>query len=327
MTTRLPAIPDVSGAPGVPLVVKQAILAIAARIAIREAELPNSVSRDRVVTGKVGQSGMDTTSTDKVFTDSIYGRALADNILILNANIKGQLKSDDYIQGQSGWMISKTGNGSAEFNNTTTRGTMLGGDATDYSTGTGLFAGLDAGTYKFRVGIPGGARFQWDGSALNVYDASGNLTINQGQVQALKPATQVAGYEHLQDNSATREVFAYTSSASATGAAFDWTDAISVTFSDSDVTGCVVDATFDYEAGAHASGNYVLWRVVDPDSTQIGYGSTQADPATAGAKVGAVALRVQGSVNGTYKLQVSKSNASTYGSFSNVGLLARAAKR
>lgn len=91
------------------------------------------------------------------------------------------IESQSYTPGTSGWRINS--NGSAEFSNVTVRGTVasstiLGGSATNYSTGTGLFAGLDSGTYKFRVGNPSGNRLQWDGSALSIVGAITGSTVS-----------------------------------------------------------------------------------------------------------------------------------------------------
>jgi len=58
--------------------------------------------------------------------------------------------------------------------------------ATNYSTGTGIWLGDDAGTYKFRVGNPAGDRMSWDGSTLYV----------QGQIVI---AASSSGYSNLTD--------------------------------------------------------------------------------------------------------------------------------
>lgn len=53
---------------------------------------------------------------------------------------------------------------------------------TSYSAGTGIFQGWDATTYKWRVGNPTGARIQWTGTAVEVYNDSNVLTISSGGV-------------------------------------------------------------------------------------------------------------------------------------------------
>lgn len=51
---------------------------------------------------------------------------------------------------------------------TLSAGGAIKGGATGFSTGIGFFLGYDGGQYKFRVGDPGGARIEWDGSAWTV---------------------------------------------------------------------------------------------------------------------------------------------------------------
>ena len=60
------------------------------------------------------------------------------------------------------------------------------GGATSYSVGTGIWQGYDSGYYKWRVGTPGSSRAEWNGTAFNIYDASGNLTISSGVVDYTK---------------------------------------------------------------------------------------------------------------------------------------------
>jgi len=101
---------------------------------------------------------------------------------ITTAKIADTIQSTNYVANTSGWQINKAG--TAEFRNVkitgevqATSGTftgtvsgsiILGGSATNYSTGVGLFAGLDSGTYKFRVGDPTADYFRWTGSALEI---------------------------------------------------------------------------------------------------------------------------------------------------------------
>jgi hypothetical protein len=94
------------------------------------------------------------------------------------------------------WTINAS-TGNATFNNATVRGTvfatngqflgtLLGGSATNYTTGLGLFSGWTSGTsdanYRWRVGNPSGARIQWTGSAVEVYNASNQLTMTSGGI-------------------------------------------------------------------------------------------------------------------------------------------------
>lgn len=106
------------------------------------------------------------------------------------------IQSQSYVAGTSGWKINS--DGSAEFSNVTVRGTVagstiLGGSATTYSSGTGLFAGLDSGTYKFRVGNPSGNRLQWTGSALNIVGAITGSTISGSELRTGSATAYMTG--------------------------------------------------------------------------------------------------------------------------------------
>ena len=61
-------------------------------------------------------------------------------------------------------------------------GALFTQGVTSYANGTGLWTGDDGGLYKFRIGNPQGARLQWTGSSLEVYNASNQLTIASGDV-------------------------------------------------------------------------------------------------------------------------------------------------
>lgn len=52
--------------------------------------------------------------------------------------------------------------------------------ATAFGTGTGYWLDYNSGTPRFRVGVPGGDRVSWDGSALTV--KSGNINIDSGGI-------------------------------------------------------------------------------------------------------------------------------------------------
>ena len=109
------------------------------------------------------------------------------------------IQSAGYIAGSAGWRIN--GDGNAELSNAVVRGTVyatdgeftgtvkagttiLGASATSYSSGAGFYAGLDSAVYKWRVGNPTGARIQWTGTAIEVYNASNQLTISSGGISA-----------------------------------------------------------------------------------------------------------------------------------------------
>lgn len=117
----------------------------------------------------------------------------------------GSLKVGEYIQSATSydygsgiepvWKVD--GNGNAKFNNATVRGTvyatngqfwgtLLGGAATAFNSGLGFYAGGgttgDGANYRWRVGNPTGARIQWNGSAVEVYNASNTLAFSSGGI-------------------------------------------------------------------------------------------------------------------------------------------------
>jgi hypothetical protein len=86
--------------------------------------------------------------------------------------------------------------GWAEFANATVRGTVyadtgwfkgqiIGGNATTYASGTGMWTGVDAGTWKFRLGSSD-TYLRWDGASLTlrgtltIEDGSGNVLLSSG---------------------------------------------------------------------------------------------------------------------------------------------------
>lgn len=128
----------------------------------------------------------------------------------------GSLQVGEYIQSATSydygsgiepvWKID--GNGNAKFNNATVRGTvyatngqfwgtLLGGAATAFNSGLGFYAGGgstgDGTNYRWRVGNPTGARIQWNGSAVEVYNASNQLALSSGGITA----SQVSGLGSL----------------------------------------------------------------------------------------------------------------------------------
>jgi len=107
------------------------------------------------------------------------------------------IQSTNYIPNSQGWRIN--GDGNAELSNAIVRGTVfatngqfwgtiLGGAASGYSSGLGFYAGggttSDGGNYRWRVGSPSGARIQWNGSAVEVYNGSNQLTMTSGGINA-----------------------------------------------------------------------------------------------------------------------------------------------
>lgn len=99
------------------------------------------------------------------------------------------IQSASYSAGNYGWKIE--GNGNARFENVYVRGTveatygwfkgsLFGGSATSFSSGTGFFGGLTGSTYRWRVGNPYGGRIEWDGSNVKIYSGSNRMIFSSG---------------------------------------------------------------------------------------------------------------------------------------------------
>lgn len=143
-------------------------------------------------------------------TNAKIGKAAIDDAKIANLSaskitsgeiaVGREIKSSGFIANSgstagTGWRIG--GNGNAEFSNATVRGTvyatngqfwgtLLGGAATAFNSGLGFYAGggstADGTKYRWRVGNPSGARIQWTGSAVEVYNASNTLAFSSGGI-------------------------------------------------------------------------------------------------------------------------------------------------
>jgi hypothetical protein len=74
--------------------------------------------------------------------------------------------------------------GALTVDNTLTVGTTgsVRGGATGYAATNGWFLGYDNGQYKVRIGDPAGARIQWTGSAVEIYNASNQLALTSGSI-------------------------------------------------------------------------------------------------------------------------------------------------
>lgn len=132
---------------------------------------------------------------DKAKIVSLEATKLTSGEIQVGTVIKSQTTGTYGGVSQPVWQID--GNGNATFNNATVRGTvyatagdfkgkLLGGGATSYTGGVGLFSGWTSGTtdanYRWRVGDPAGARIQWTGSGIEVYNSSNQLTLSSGGV-------------------------------------------------------------------------------------------------------------------------------------------------
>ena len=71
-----------------------------------------------------------------------------------------------------GWTIASNELYSGNVHINSTNEQILFGSATAPGTGTGIFLGLSAAVYQFRVGNPAGAYILWDGSALTAASAT-----------------------------------------------------------------------------------------------------------------------------------------------------------
>lgn len=62
-----------------------------------------------------------------------------------------------------------------------TGGALLTQGVTTYTSGTGLWTGENGGVYKFRIGNPTGARLDWDGSTIRIYDSLNSIGFQSGE--------------------------------------------------------------------------------------------------------------------------------------------------
>lgn len=141
------------------------------------------IKNGTITNAKIGNATIDDAKIASVNAGKISAGSIA---------VESYIGSPNYVAGSQGWRIS--GNGVAEFSNVTVRGTvyatagqfigtLLGGAANGYTSGVGLYSGGDtAGNYRWRVGAPTGARIQWTGSTIEVYNGSNQLTLSSGGV-------------------------------------------------------------------------------------------------------------------------------------------------
>lgn len=175
------ASPDLSGAASRPFVFQAADevingVTIPAGVYIDTAYMARFVARK----GQIGSLAVD---------DASIANISAAKLTIGDGTIGGRLKSAYFASGVAGWQIHP--DGTAEFNNVLVRGTvyaesgyfkgtLVGGAATAFSSGTGLWAGYHSGLYKMHVGNPTGAGFTWDGSTFTIRGADGSVLLASG---------------------------------------------------------------------------------------------------------------------------------------------------
>lgn len=121
--------------------------------------------------------------------DAAIANVSAAKLTIGDGTVGGRLKSAYFASGVAGWQIHP--DGTAEFNNVLVRGTvyaesgyfkgtLMGGAVTSIGSGTGLWAGYDGGLYKFRLGVPGSSRMEWNGSDFTIYGSGGQVLMSSG---------------------------------------------------------------------------------------------------------------------------------------------------
>jgi predicted phage tail protein len=131
------------------------------------------------------------------------GTAAIADAAVVNSKISGQIQSDNFVSGSTGWQINK--NGTSEFSNVTARGNI---QATSLNAATGTFSGtLSAATGTFggslsaATGTFGGSlsaatgTFSGSGSFTGALTAGagssisgayiGDLTVSNGKFQSL----------------------------------------------------------------------------------------------------------------------------------------------
>ena len=159
---------------------------------INGVEIPAGVYLDaafmRTFVAQAGQIGA------LAVDDAAIANLSAAKLTAGDGTIGGILKSANYVSGVSGWAVHPSG--WAEFANATVRGTIyadtgwfkgqiIGGAATTYTSGAGMWTGVDAGTWKFRLGSSG-TYLRWDGASLTlrgtltIEDGSGNVLLSSG---------------------------------------------------------------------------------------------------------------------------------------------------
>lgn len=156
--------------------------------------MASAMIKDATITAaKIADLAVDNAKIANVAADKLTAGSIA---------VGQHIQSAGYVAGSAGWRIN--GDGNAEFSNATVRGTvyatngqfwgtLLGGAASSYSSGLGFYAGggttADGTNYRWRVGSPTGARIQWNGSAVEVYNSSNQLAFSSGGITA----SQVSG--------------------------------------------------------------------------------------------------------------------------------------
>lgn len=147
----------------------------------------DAIATNAITSGKIFAGAITAVKIEAgaITSEKIYaGSVTADKITVSNlAALSANMGS---ISAGSLNAVNITGStitGNTITGGTVSGGVITGGATTTYSSGTGLWSGIDSGTYKFRVGNTSGNNISWDGSTLNIIGGgtfSGALSAASG---------------------------------------------------------------------------------------------------------------------------------------------------
>lgn len=146
-----------------------------------------AIANGAIVNAMLGNASVDNA---KIANGSITSAKIGD-AEITSAKIANTIQSTNYVAGESGWKINKSGG--VEFNNVVVRGEVhasSGSFAGALNAATGTFSGdISAATGTFAGGLnvkssPTGARMEVKTTHIAVYDANGVLRVKLGNLNA-----------------------------------------------------------------------------------------------------------------------------------------------
>jgi hypothetical protein len=155
----------------------------------------SSTDGDLVVPGTITSRSIatDTIEASNIKTDAIIARHILAGSVVAEKLSVQELSA---ISANLGTMTAGTFTLSAT-------GYIRAG-AVNFASGTGIWMGYDAGSYKFRAGAPGSSRMEWNGTAFNIYDPAGNLTISSGVVDYTKIPDRPTSLAGINNTEATK---------------------------------------------------------------------------------------------------------------------------
>ena len=151
------------------------------------------------------------------------------------------------------------------------------GGATAFSSGTGFWQGYDSTAYKWRVGTPGSSRAEWNGTAFNIYDASGNLTISSGVVDYSKVSGVPTSLSSINSTEGTK----LAGISENAGAVVSLVNAGGMSITGNTVKKTAATGAYDsgfYSKDGYVGGAYVSW--VTPSASEVYIIGLNTDPAT-----------------------------------------------